>query len=101
MSSTGVGAQPAKDTGRIRFQVHLAGDWQILVPHYMNHSTGLPHDVATGFPTVSAPGRSEKTLNGRQFLSNLISEVTTFQFHHILPITSESDSPDHTQGQVA
>ena len=72
----------SRGQGRICFQVHLAGDWQILVPYYMNHSTGRPHDVATGFPTVSAPGGSEKTPNGRQSLSSLISEVTTFQFHH-------------------
>lgn len=67
-SREGVGAQPAEDKGRIRFQVRLTGDWQILVPHYMNHSTGRPHDVATGFPTVSAPGGSEKTPNGRHSL---------------------------------
>ena len=95
--ATGEGWSPLKLTlGKIRFLARSRGGQRASEdPVARTHPglpSGLPHDMATGFPQSYHLGRKPQSSH------NLISEVTSHYFRHILFLRGESVSPHMLRG---
>lgn len=89
--------------GYISSLIHLVLSGLITSTPKLTHmglSTGLPYNLAAGFPRASNPRENVRTPNMEAaLLYNLISEMIAHHFCHILFIKSKTVTPAHTQGQ--